>query len=593
MKYRWMLKRNSVDSKAIAEETGINELIINILANRDIRKTYEIKRFMNCSFEDLIDPHLMKDMDKGLNIIINSIKENKKIVIYGDYDADGVTSTTILYKAVKKCGGNVSFYIPDREEEGYGINSERIKILREQGFEVILTCDNGISAIEQVKLAKTLGLEIVITDHHDVPYEVLESDELKYLVPEADAVINPKQKDCKYPFKMLCGAGIAFKFVQLLYKEFGLSAAEANEYVELAAIGTICDVVDVIDENRIIVKHGLKLLNNTKNVGIKALKEETGIQDKNIGTYHVGFIIGPCINATGRLDTASISVELLLCEEEQKATLLAKRLNELNTERQNMTTQGVEEITKIIEESKAYNQKVLLVYNENIHESIAGIVAGRIKEKYNRPTFILTKGKNMAKGSGRSIEDYNMFAELQKCKDLIDKFGGHPMAAGLSIKNENIKTLSENLNKNCELVEENFIPKLVIDRQIKLNQITNELIESINLLEPFGKGNPTPVFAEKNVEIIRAYFIGKDNNILKLFCKIKNNMRKIDGICFDGAEKFKSIIQAQYGQKKLEYILGNNPADILMDIVFTPSINEYNGVKNIQLIIKDFRLSMH
>lgn len=588
-----MLRKNPVNSKVISEKTGIDEMIINILANRNIRDINEIKKFMDCSLDDLYDPHLMKDMDKGLKIIVNSIKENKKIVIYGDYDADGVTSTTILYKAIKKCGGNVSFYIPDREEEGYGINSERIKILKQQGFEVILTCDNGISAFEQVKIAKALGLDIVITDHHDVPFEVEESGKLRYIVPDADAVINPKQKDCRYPFKMLCGAGIAFKFAQLLYKEFGLNEAEANEYIELAAIGTICDVVDLVDENRIIAKYGLSLLNNTKNIGIKALIQETGIQEKKIGTYHVGFIIGPCINATGRLDTASISVELFLCEEEQKAISLAKRLHELNIERQNMTTKGVEEITQIIENSKEKMKKVLLIYNENIHESIAGIVAGRIKEKYNRPTIILTKGKDMAKGSGRSIEEYNMFAELQKCKKLIDKFGGHPMAAGLSIKNENIKKLSMELNKNCTLSEKSFIPKLVIDKQIKLNKITNDLINSLNLLEPFGKGNPVPIFAEKNVEIIRAYFIGKDKNILKLFCKIKDNMRKMDGICFDGAEKFKSIICSEYGEKKLEYILNNNPADILMDIVFTPNINEYNGIKSIQLIIKDFRLSMH
>ena len=441
MEKKWLLRNTSKDISSLAKNSGVSEVIAKILINRGFSKPIDIKKFMRASIDDLYDPFLMKDMDKGTDIIKLAIENNEKIVVYGDYDADGVTSTVIMYKALKHCGANVKYHVPDREHEGYGINSDRIRILNEEGCKVVLTCDNGIAAIEQVKLAKELGMIVIITDHHELQFEEDDKGTRIFKVPNADAVINPKQKECNYPFKQLCGAGIAFKFVQALYKKLGIDEEMAHEFIEIAGIGTICDVVDLVDENRIIAKNALEMLTNTKNIGLRYLKEILSINDKEIKCYHVGFQIGPCINATGRLESAATSVELLLCEEEDRAKDLAKILFELNQKRQEMTTQNVEEVIELIEQSTFKNDKVLVIYKDTIHESIAGIVAGRVRETFNVPTIILTKGKENPKGSARSITEYNLFEELIKCEELLEKFGGHPMAAGLSIKEENIEKL--------------------------------------------------------------------------------------------------------------------------------------------------------
>lgn len=595
MKYlknsKWMLRRSKIDIKKLSQNTGISEIIASILVNRDVNTEEDISKFMNPDVGYLHNPLLMKDMDKGTDIMINALKNNKKIVVYGDYDADGIISTYILYSSLLRCEANVKYHIPDRITEGYGINSESLKQLKEEGYEVLITCDNGISAIEQIKLAKELGMSVIVTDHHDIPFVELENGQREFVVPEADAVINPKQKDCSYPFKSLCGAGVAFKFSQVLYEKMGINKEEAYDFMQYAAIGTICDVVDLVDENRIIAKNGLKMINQTQNIGIKALIKATSLEGKKINSYHIGFVLGPCINATGRLDSANLALKLLLHKDEKGASELATKLHALNIERQNMTVESVNEIIDIIENSKMKDDKVLVVYKPNVHESIAGIVAGRLKEKYNVPSIVLTQGEKMPKGSGRSIEEYNMFEELIKCKDLIEKFGGHPLAAGLSIKEENIDKLRQALNDSCILTYEDTIPKIRIDKQLKLNEITFKLIEDIEKLEPFGKGNSAPIFAEKNVSIFRAYFIGKEKNILKLYCRPQGSFEKMDAICFDGAEKFKTLIENTYGEEKLLDILNNNPANIKMDLIFSPSINEYNGNTNLQLIVKDFRLA--
>lgn len=431
---KWMLRRNKLNIRDIANKSGISETLCTVLVNREIYNLEDIKDFLEPSLEKLYNPLLMKDMDKGTEIIKRSIIDKKKIAIYGDYDADGVTSTVILYIALKECEANVIYYIPDRETEGYGMCTERVERLKAEGVEVIITCDNGIAALEQVERAKELGMTVVITDHHELPFIENEKEEREYVVPKADAIINPKQKDCYYPFKMLCGAGIAFKFSKLLYEKLNMNPNKYKELLQFAAIGTICDVVDLKGENRIIAKLGLESINNTNNLGLRALIKETSLNEKNITSYNVGFIIGPCINATGRLDTAALSVELFLAKDIKRAEELAKELRNLNTERQEITMEGVEEITYTIENSSLKNDKVLVIYKENIHESIAGIVSGRIKDAYNRPTIVLTKGKEMPKGSGRSIDGYNLFEELMKCKEYIYKFGGHPMAAGLTIE---------------------------------------------------------------------------------------------------------------------------------------------------------------
>ncbi|WP_333861001.1 single-stranded-DNA-specific exonuclease RecJ [Clostridium sp.] len=586
-----MIRRCNKDIKYISKKAGISEIMATILANRGISEEKKIKEFLNPSIDNLQDPLSMKDMEKGTDIIYEAIMDNKNIAIYGDYDVDGVMSTYILYSGLLKCGAKVTYHIPDRIEEGYGINVKSIEKLKEAGCEVIITCDNGISALNQVKRAKELGITVVITDHHHIFFEEKENGKKVYLLPEADAVIDPKREDCTYPFKHLCGAGVAFKFIQVLYKKFHLKEEQCHKFIQYAAIGTICDVVDLVDENRIIVKKGLNMINYTENIGLKALIEENSLKGKNITAYHIGFIIGPCINATGRLKSAVLALELLMCKDSEEASKLAKKLHELNIERQNMTVKSLNNIIDKVENSNLKKDKVLVVYEKETHESIAGIVAGRLKDRYNVPSIVITSGRSMSKGSGRSIEGYNMFEELVKCKELMEKFGGHPLAAGLSIAEENVDKLRKNLNKNCNLTDEDLIPKIRIDGKLPLENLSFHILEDIKKLEPFGKGNSTPLFGEKNVDIFKIYFMGKDKNVLKLFCRLKNNLKKIDAIAFDGGEKFKKLILDTYGSSGANKIFSNNFTSLKMDFIFLPCINEFNGIKNLQLVIKDFRLT--
>ncbi|MGK0465787.1 single-stranded-DNA-specific exonuclease RecJ [Clostridium sp.] len=588
MEKKWLLRNTSADIALLAKNSGVSEVVAKILNNRGLINEIEIKKFMRTSLEDLYDPFLMKDMEKATGLMVTAIKNNEKIVIYGDYDADGVTSTVILYKALKNCGAQVDYYVPNRENEGYGINSDRIRKLKQQGTSVILTCDNGIAAIEQVKLAKELGMTVIITDHHELAFDEDESSVRTFKIPAADAVVNPKQVECKYPFKNLCGAGIAYKFVQALYIKLGLFNQNTQELVEIAGIGTICDVVDLVSENRIIAKNALVMLTNTKNLGLKCLKEILCIEGKVMKSYHVGFKIGPCINATGRLDTAALSVELLLCDDETRAKELAKTLFELNKTRQEMTTENVEEVIKLIENSSYKNDKVLVIYKEDIHESIAGIVAGRVREAFHVPTIILTKGKDNPKGSARSTEEYNLFEELMKCEELMEKFGGHPMAAGLSIKEENIDGLREKLNRICTLTDQDIIPKIRIDKRIPLNKINYEMIEELELLEPFGKGNPAPLLAEKNITVLKIDILGKNANTLKIKCMMPGESKTIDGICFNKVEEFIQRLKDTYGEGHMNYI--NSPRGMKLDLVYSPQINEYNGRTSIQLKILEFKI---
>lgn len=589
MNERWMLRRSNMNIKELAKESGITETTASILINRGITNKKDIIQFLSASLDDLHDPFLMKDMDKGIEIIVEAILHKKKIIIYGDYDADGVTSTCVLYKGLKKCNASVDYYIPDREREGYGMNSNRLKLLRDEGAEVILTCDNGISAAEQIAFAKDIGLTVILTDHHEIPFVEDEDGNRNSVVPPADAIINPKQKDCMYPFKFLCGAGIAFKFVQALYIRLGISKEELFELLEFAGIGTICDIVDLIGENRIIAKNALRQLNDTKNLGILSLIDALGMKDKKISSGTVGFQIGPCINATGRLETASISVELLLCEDIVKARELASQLVELNKKRQRITNDNVEEIINEIEHSPMSKQRVLVVYKENVHESIAGIVAGKVRERFNVPTIILTKGKEMPKGSGRSIEGYNLFEELNKCKKLINQFGGHPMAAGLSIEEKNITELRKALNNNCTLTDEDIIPKVRIDKKLALHEINYELIEELETLEPFGKGNESPILAEKQLPVEKISIIGKDSNVIKFLLRVPNSMRRIEALCFGKVNELMEMLNENYGDRYLDVM--DKPSELKLDIIFTPFLNEYNGSTSIQLRISSFRIS--
>ena len=582
-----MLRTTNANLREVGKKVGVNPLIAKIMINRQINTIDEMKKFINPSLDNLYDPFLMKGMDEGTEIIKNAILQNEKIMIYGDYDADGVTSTVILYKALTTCDAEASYYIPDRENEGYGLSTSRLEKMYDEGYRTIITCDNGISAVEQVKRAKELGMTIVITDHHELPFEEQENGERIYKTPNADVVINPKQEDCEYPFKQLCGAGIAFKFAEGLYRKMNISEKKAYELIEIAGIGTICDVVDLVDENRVIAKNALNRLKDTDNLGICALKDALNIKGE-VSSYHIGFLIGPCINATGRLETAFLSVDLFLAEDENKAKELASTLVDLNKKRQELTNEAVEEVIEMIESSNLINDKVLVVYNEKIHESIAGIVAGRIKERYNLPTIVLTKGKEMPKGSARSIPEYNMFEELIKCKEYLEKFGGHPMAAGLSIKEENIEKFRKYINDCCTLTEDDLIYKIRIDERLEFKNIDFKLIDEIKVLEPFGKGNASPVLAEKNVAVEKISILGENKNTLKIRCRINGTNRYIDGICFNKVDEFIEEMKEAYGES-YEYML-ENPCGMKMDLIFTPSINEYNGNVSIQLKINSFKI---
>ncbi|TGY43752.1 single-stranded-DNA-specific exonuclease RecJ [Clostridium sartagoforme] len=592
MKENWILTNKKESFLKLSNSIEENPLVLRLLANRGIDDINLAKRFLYGTVKDMYDGYLMKDMKKGVSIIKNAIENNKKIIIYGDYDCDGVNSTTILYKALKKVNANYSYYIPNREEEGYGMHSGRIRKLKEEGYEVILTCDNGISAFEQVEIAKELNMEVVITDHHDIPIRENEDGALVKSIPIADAVINPKRSDCNYPFKMLCGAGIALKFSKCLFDEFNIEEEAIMDLFQFAAIATVCDVVDLVDENRIIVKKGLELLNNTKNLGILELKKSTGLFDKKLEEYHLGFVIGPCINATGRLETADLSVELLITEDENRAKALANQLSELNSIRQDLTKESTERVLRSLDNELKKDDKVIVVYDKDIHESIAGIVAGRIKEKYNLPCIVLTGAKEMPKGSARSIEGYNITEELSKCKELIEKFGGHPMAAGLSLKEENIDTLRRRLNENCHLTDEDVVPIVKIDLPLSLNYLNEELIAVVEDLRPFGKGNPSPLFAVKDLNIERMWLLGKEKNFLKLRFSFYKNERKlyIDGVTFDKLEDFRESFIGIYGEDKYIEAAETSFLNIKADVIYYPSINEFKGSRTVQMNIKNIRL---
>lgn len=588
MKEKWLVRNKKSEFQNLAKEFNENSLILRLLANRGISDKKSASLFLSGTISDMYDSFLMKDLEKGVNIIKDAIEKGKNIVIYGDYDCDGVCSTAILYKALKNLNANFNYHIPNRENEGYGMNSNRIKILKDEGAEILLTCDNGISAIEEVKYAKELGLSVVITDHHDIPF--IEEDGIKRnIMPNADAVINPKREDCSYPFKSLCGAGVAYKFVQGLYKAFNKDEEEVIELLEYAAIATVCDVVDILDENRIIVKKGLELINNTNKKGIKELIKVKKLSGKEISEYHFGFVIGPCINATGRLEIADISLELLITEDDERAKELAIKLNDLNETRQELTVESTEKVIEQIEATKKESEKVILVYQEDIHESIAGIVAGRIREKYNLPSIVMTRGKDMPKGSGRSIEEYNMFEELVKCKELIFKFGGHPMAAGLSVEEKNIQLLKETLNKNCTLTEDDIIPKVIIDSPLSLEYIDFNIIEKINDMRPFGKGNNSPIFAVKDILIKRVIFMGKEKKFLRFKIQMKDG-KMIDGVNFNKYDYFKELYENKYGKEQFLKLQDVGYCNFKMDILYYPEVNEFNGNRNIQLSIKSFRI---
>ena len=567
---KWMVYNKKADFQKIGSEFGIDPVIARLIRNRDIQDMKEIRSYLYGTLAEIPSPWKMKDMERAVQILQKKITQKKKIRIIGDYDIDGVTATCILLKGLKRLNANVDTYIPDRVKDGYGMHEQLIDKALEDGIDTILTCDNGIAAAAEIEYAKKEGLTVIVTDHHDIPFRDTEDGRI-WIIPKADAVVNPKQNDCLYPNKNICGAVVAWKLIWALYERLGIDSDEIWDFLELAAIATVGDVMDLQGENRIIVKEGLKKLSSTSFEGLKALICVNNLEGAEITAYHVGFVIGPCINASGRLDTAARSLELLLADNMEDAMKLADDLYDLNQSRKAMTEQGKEQAIQSIEENNLGKDRVLVVYLPDCHESLAGIIAGRIREAYNKPVFVLTKGADGVKGSGRSIEAYSMYEELVKCSDLLTQFGGHPMAAGLSMEEKNIELFRRRLNDNCTLTEQDLIPKIMIDVPMPISYLSKKLTEQLKVLEPFGKGNSKPLFAQKNLRAVGIRVLGRNRNVATMLL-IDENGIKMDAVYFGEAQEFVDFVQAHD----------------TISVTYYPEINVFQGRENLQVVIKNY-----
>lgn len=567
---KWMVYNKKADFQKIGSEFGIDPVIARLIRNRDIQDMKEIRSYLYGTLAEIPSPWKMKDMERAVQILQKKITQKKKIRIIGDYDIDGVTATCILLKGLKRLNANVDTYIPDRVKDGYGMHEQLIDKALEDGIDTILTCDNGIAAAAEIEYAKKEGLTVIVTDHHDIPFRDTEDGRI-WIIPKADAVVNPKQNDCLYPNKNICGAVVAWKLIWALYERLGIDSDEIWDFLELAAIATVGDVMDLQGENRIIVKEGLKKLSSTSSEGLKALICVNNLEGAEITAYHVGFVIGPCINASGRLDTAARSLELLLADNMEDAMKLADDLYDLNQSRKAMTEQGKEQAIQSIEENNLGKDRVLVVYLPDCHESLAGIIAGRIREAYNKPVFVLTKGADGVKGSGRSIEAYSMYEELVKCSDLLTQFGGHPMAAGLSMEEKNVELFRRRLNDNCTLTEQDLIPQIMIDVPMPISYLSKKLTEQLKVLEPFGKGNSKPLFAQKNLRAVGICVFGRNRNVAKMLL-IDENGIKMDAVYFGEAQEFVDFVQAHD----------------TISVTYYPEINVFQGRENLQVVIKNY-----
>ena len=567
---KWVVTAKRADFQAIGEKFHIDPVIARLIRNRDVTDESKIREYLTGTIEDLPSPWLMKDMRKAVDILKEKISAQAKIRIIGDYDIDGVTSTYVLLKGLTRIGGKVDTYIPDRVADGYGIHEHLINRAEEDGIDTIVTCDNGIAAAAEIDMARKKNMTVIVTDHHEIPYREINGTR-QVLLPPANAILNPKQSDCDYPEKGLCGAVVAFKLIIALYEEYGIPKKELEDYYELAAIATVGDVMDLQGENRILVKEGLRRLKDTENIGLRELIRANGLEDMKITSYHVGFVLGPCINASGRLDTAARSLALLNAKDREKAARLAGDLTALNQSRKALTEKGKEEAIQMVETTSLSQDKVLVIFLPDCHESIAGIIAGRIREKYHKPSIVLTRGETGIKGSGRSIEGYSMFEELVKCADLMTQFGGHPMAAGLSMEEKNVEEFRKRLNENCTLTEEDLRPKVIIDVPMPVSYITRELIEQISLLEPFGKGNTKPVFAQKGLRVLESRVFGKNRNVTKV--KLMDPSGTVmDGVYFGEAEEFAGFIDGKDS----------------ISVTYYPEINIFRGRESIQIVIQNY-----
>lgn len=583
----WVIRTKRADFDALGRKFDINPVVARILVNRGLEEA-EFETFLHPELDKLHDPFLMEDMNQAVRIICHDIEEGHPIRIVSDYDVDGVMANYILYKGLRRIGADVDYVIPHRVRDGYGINEEIIEKAVEDGIRTIVTCDNGIAANAALAKAKESGLTVVVTDHHQVPY-IIDGDNRQYILPPADVILNPKKKSCGYPFDDLCGAGVAYKLVEALFIKRDIPREEIYQFLEFVAIATICDVVSLTDENRIFVVYGLERLNHSENKGLRALIGSNALSDVTIDAYHVGFKLGPCINASGRLESAIASMELLLEEDTEKAIAKADAIYAVNEERKEMTIRGVEAAEAYLQD--AQEMKVFVIYLPDCHESLAGIIAGRIREKYHHPVLVLVDSdeEGILKGSGRSIEEYHMFEALQKCSDLLLKFGGHAMAAGFSLNKEKLEAFTGQINETCELSEDAFIPKVRIDVPMPMSYITEELIEEIDALAPFGKGNEKPVFAQKELNVLSAKILGKDRNVVKVTLESSDGYTG-EGIYFN-AQEFSDNIIEWFGQEEYDKMMHGWLNNVVLNIVYYPSVNEFNGNRSIQLQIKRYAMA--
>ena len=584
---KWIEIRKGGNFMEMAKKYGIDPLIARIIRNRDIIDEKEITEYLYGGKEALHNPHLLKDVDKAAEIIAEGIAEKKAMRIIGDYDIDGVNATYILLDGIRRCGGKVDAAIPDRMKDGYGINEHLIEQALSDGKELLITCDNGIAAINEINFAKEKGMTVVVTDHHEIPYRNAEQGK-EFLRSNADAIVNPKQADCPYPCKGICGAVVAWKLVQVLYERMDIPVEEADIFIENAGFATVGDVMDLTGENRILVKLGLKALEHTKNPGMKALIAKNKLSDKPLSAYHIGFVLGPCINASGRLDTAKRSLELLLERDEVKASALAGELVELNESRKYMTQQETQKALEQIEKEGREKDKVLVVYLPECHESLAGIIAGRIREAYQRPVFVLTRGEEGVKGSGRSIEAYSMFDKMTEVAELFTKYGGHPMAAGLSMREEDIDKLREQLNQKAELSEEDMAEVVRLDAVLPMSYFTVDTIRQLSVLEPCGKSNTKPVFADRNIKITRASIVGVNRNVLKLHL-LDSKGNPVAGVYFGEVEKFLTFLSEKFGSEEVDAAMHGKENSIQFAAVYEPAVDTYSGRESVQAIIRRFR----
>ncbi len=568
---KWYVTAKKADFERIARMFSVDPVVARLIRNRDVEGEEAIQKYLYGTLEDLYSPFAMKDMDKAVSILRTKLKEKKRLRVIGDYDIDGIMSAYILTRGFQMLGGDVDTVIPHRILDGYGLNDELILAAHEEGIDTIITCDNGIAAYSQIAYANTLGITVVVTDHHEVPYEEKEGQRV-YLLPPAEAVVDPKREDCEYPFPGICGGVVAMKLMQALFEAEGLGKKAAiEEFLEMAAFATVGDVMELVDENRILVKYGLEAIQNSKNAGLRALIEVCQLGDKRLSAYHIGFVLGPCMNATGRLDTAKRALELLQCRMREEALPIAMDLRHMNESRKEMTQKGLEAAEAVIVEKGLNHRKVLVVYLPDCHESLAGIIAGRIREKYGKPVFVLTDAEDGVKGSGRSIESYSMYEEMSRCKDLFTKYGGHKMAAGLSLPKEHVEEFAERMEEECRLQPEDFVEKIHIDAAMPFSYASRSLVEQFSLLEPFGNGNKKPLFAQKNLTLVQSRALGKSGRAGK-YTVLDEYGGRYELTYFGEQDKLLS-----YWKEKGK-----------IHVTYYPELNTFRGKTELQFILQNY-----